>query len=94
MAADSYGGFGAPLHVFIKRAAEHAVTARGIPSTGFKRFWRAALECELHRVFADSVHANLWTQGRGLPATSGSRRRRLQGGWTIEDASPEVEALC
>jgi len=93
VAADSYGGFGVELQAFIKRAAEHAASARGLPSTGFKRFWRTALECELHRVFADSVRAHLSQQERGLPPTSGSRRRRLLGGWNLEEATLEVEAL-
>jgi hypothetical protein len=94
IAADSYGGFGVPLQQYIKRTAEHAAFARGLPSTGFKHFWRTALECELHRVFADSVHSHLTQQRRNLPVLIRYRHNRTRGGWSMQDALQEVMALA
>jgi len=91
-ACDSYGGMGGDLHMFIKRVAAHATTALGAPSGGFLRFWRTALECEVHRAFAQSAGAHFWQQARGIPSSNGMALRATRT-WGLGQARAEAEAL-
>lgn len=92
-ACDSYGGMGLHLQGFIKRVAAHATAALGAPSRGFLSFWRTALECELHRGFAQSFAAHFWSQTRGIPASQGRTLRGTRE-WGLGHARAEVEAQC